>query len=210
MDSTPTPPKQWQQQEERRGMRPQPSSLSTSPIDSAATLVASPLSSFRHGGASSYQPVTDIPEDYMSFKGAGAEQKQNQQSPSPSWQQQECSPLSPSSGSGTFAGHRPQGLGVRYVSGATKVVWQGPPPVSRGNAVSPASPEAGGGEAGGLFRGLESHLEEEEEAEAEREKDYKWHKRATSFGTLDSGRRPILSYCPSPPHSPFLFLNSFC
>lgn len=202
MDSTPTPPKQWQQQEEQRSMRPQPSSLSTSPIDSAATSIASPLPSFRHGGASSYQPITDISEDYMSFKGAGAEQQQKQQSPSPSWQQQESSPLSPSSGSGTFAGHRPQGLGVRYVSGATKVVWQGPPPVSRGNAVSPASAEAGGGEAGGLFRGLESHLEEEgeDEAEAEREKDYKWHKRATSFGTLDSGRRPIFSYCPSPTH----------
>lgn len=191
MDSPLTPPQQ------QRSIRPQPSSLSTSSIDSAATFIASPLSSFRSGGASSYQPITDISEDYMSFKGAGAEQYQKQRPISR--QQQESSPLSPSLGSGTFAGHRPQGLGVRYVSGAAKVVWQGPPPVSRG-------------EAGGLFRGLESHLEEEgeDEAEAEREKNYNGHKRATSFGTLDSGRRPIFSSCPPPLHPPFLLLNSFC
>lgn len=88
---------------------------------------------------------------------------------------------------------------MTYNSGAAKVVWQGPPPVVyRGNA-SQASPEACG-----LFNGLESHQEEEEEEEEEeRVKDYKGHKRATSFGTLDSGRWSIffyiLSSIPPPP-----------
>ncbi len=206
---------QQQQQKEHRGVRPQPSSLSTSSIGSAATFIASPLSSFHRGGSSAYQPITGITEDYMtSYKGAGAEKQQ--QSPSPSLQQQqqqqqEFSPVSPL-GSGAFAGYRPQGLGVRYNnSGAAKMLRQGPPPpVSRGNVTS-GSPDEGG-EAAGLFRGLESHLEEEEE-DREREDNSMGHKRATSFGTLDYGRAP-----PSPLLPPlfilyfilFLGLNIFC
>lgn len=203
MDSPHTPPQQQQQQQQQQGqrsIRPKPSNLSTSSFDSATSLIASPLSSFRQGGgASAYQQIADISEDDMNYKGTGPEREQPK-SPSPQ-HHRAPSPLSPSLGSGNFAGHRPQGLGVRYNSGAVKVVRHAPPPVSRGNA-SPASPEAGGDGAGGFFRGLESHLEEEEEEE-EREKYYKGHKRATSFGTLDSGKQAILLYCPSFPPSFF-------
>lgn len=203
---------QQQQQQADRSIRSQSSSLSTSSIGSAATFIASPLSPFHRSGASAYQPITGISEDYMtSYRGAGAEkqrQQDQQQSPSPSLQQQhqEFSPVSPSSiGSGYFAGYRPQGLGLRYNnSGAAKMVKQGPPPVSRGN-VTPRSPDEGG-EAGGFFRGLESHLEEAEEGE--RKDNSIEHKRAASFGTLDSGRAYtlLLSFRQQSPPLPSLFI----
>lgn len=212
MDSPHTPLQQEQQEQQQQkeypGVRPQPSNLSTSSIGSAATFVTSPLSPFFHrGGASAYEPITGISEDYMtSCKGAGAERQQQSPSPSLRQQQQEFSPVSPLfMGSGAFAGHRPQGLGVRYNnSGAAKMFRQGPPPpVSRGNVTS-GSPDEGG-EAAGSFRGLESHLEEEEEGK-EGDDNSIGHMRATSFGTLDYGRAPP---SPQPPSLLFFFFFGF-
>lgn len=198
MDTPRTPPQEQQQQQVTEGIRPQPSNLSTSSIASAATFIASPLSSSPRAGASSYLSITGVSEDYISYKGGGAEQQQ-QQNQSPSPQQQESSPLYPSLGSGAFPGHRPQGLGVRSNCGAAISVRQGPPPLSRGS-VNPANSKAWGGTGG-----LECHLEVEEvEAEAEREKG---HKRATIFGTLDSGGRYVLLQSFFPLRS---FVELFC